>query len=311
MIGRLFSVAAMWAAIALPAGAQAKDKDRERSRDRDERQSAARIDTLLPLSRNGSIEVQLHSGDVIITGWSRNEVRIIGESARGELRIDATSSQIEVGGRMVRGRMGDTRLEMSVPHGTRLDIATHSGDVTVRGVRGELDLTTNNGDVVIEDVTTRLDFETVSGDLQVLRVEGIVRGETMSGDITLHSATGDVDLETVSGDIVLRDIRSKSIRAETVSGSVEYEGQTENDGRYDFASHSGDVRLILPSALGALIAVETYSGTIDSDFEIVLQPGQRHGKTFEFQVGKGGARIDASSFSGGIYLQRGSSRDRE
>jgi hypothetical protein len=101
------------------------------------------------------------------------------------------------------------------------------------------------------------------------------------------------------------------VRAETVSGSVEFEGRTERGGRYDFASHSGDVRLVLPQTLGALISVETFSGTIDSDFPITLTPGQRHGRQYEFQVGDGGARIGASSFSGGIYIQRGTSRDRE
>jgi hypothetical protein len=109
----------------------------------------------------------------------------------------------------------------------------------------------------------------------------------------------------------LRNVRSKYVRVESVSGSVEFDGRTETGGRYDFASHSGDVRLWLPAALGAMIAVETFSGTIDSDFPITLQPGQRHGKQFEFQVGDGGARIDATSFSGGIYIQRGTGRDRE
>jgi DUF4097 and DUF4098 domain-containing protein YvlB len=183
--------------------------------------------------------------------------------------------------------------------------------VSVHGVKGEVDVATTTGDVVIDDASTRVSFESMSGDVQISRVQGDLRGEAMSGEIGVTDVSGGVEVETVSGDLTLHNVRSRSVRAETVSGSVEFEGRTERGGRYDFASHSGDVRLVLPQTLGALISVETFSGTIDSDFPITLNPGQRHGRQYEFQVGDGGARIGASSFSGGIYIQRGTSRDRE
>jgi DUF4097 and DUF4098 domain-containing protein YvlB len=295
-------------AFALSANAQEKDKDRDRDRDVD---YASTVDTLLPLARNGAVEIQLHAGEIIVTGWSRSEVKVRAESERGQVRVDASPSYIEIGTRGVRSRHGDTRVEVSVPEGTRLTVAAGSADVSVRGVKGEVDVTTTTGDVVIDDASTRVSFESMSGDVQISRVQGDLRGEAMSGEIGVTDVSGGVEIETVSGDLTLHNVRSRSVRAESVSGSVEFEGRTERDGRYDFASHSGDVRLVLPQTLGALISVETFNGTIDSDFPITLNPGQRHGREFEFQVGDGGARIGASSFSGGIYIQRGTSRDRE
>jgi DUF4097 and DUF4098 domain-containing protein YvlB len=295
-------------AFALSANAQEKDKDRDRDRDVD---YASTVDTLLPLARNGAVEIQLHAGEIIVTGWSRSEVKVRAESERGQVRVDASPSYIEIGTRGVRSRHGDTRVEVSVPEGTRLTVAAGSADVSVRGVKGEVDVTTTTGDVVIDDASTRVSFESMSGDVQISRVQGDLRGEAMSGEIGVTDVSGGVEIETVSGDLTLHNVRSRSVRAESVSGSVEFEGRTERGGRYDFASHSGDVRLVLPQTLGALISVETFNGTIDSDFPITLNPGQRHGREFEFQVGDGGARIGASSFSGGIYIQRGTSRDRE
>jgi DUF4097 and DUF4098 domain-containing protein YvlB len=297
-------------AFALSANAQEKDKDKDRDRDRDVEYTST-VDTLLPLARNGAVEIQLHAGEIIVTGWSRSEVRVRAESERGEVRVDASPSYIEIGTRGVRSRHGDTRVEVSVPEGTRLTVAAGSADVSVRGVKGEVDVATTTGDVVIDDASTRVSFESMSGDVQISRVQGDLRGEAMSGEIGVTDVSGGVEVETVSGDLTLHNVRSRSVRAETVSGSVEFEGRTERGGRYDFASHSGDVRLVLPQTLGALISVETFSGTIDSDFPITLNPGQRHGRQYEFQVGDGGARIGASSFSGGIYIQRGTSRDRE
>jgi DUF4097 and DUF4098 domain-containing protein YvlB len=312
MIARYLWVVALTAATALSASAQAKDKNKDRDRDRDrDLDYTSSVDTLLPLSRNGAVEIRLHAGEIIVTGWSRTEVKVRGTSERGQLRVEASPSHIEIGARTIRGRLGDTRVEVSVPEGTRLTVSGNSADVSVRGVKGEVEVTTMSGDVVIDDASSRVGFESVSGDVEISRIQGDLRGEAMSGEVDVTDVTGEVELETVSGDLTLHNVRSKYVRAESVSGSVEFDGRTEAGGRYDFASHSGDVRLLLPAALGAMISVETFSGTIDSDFPITLQPGQRHGKQFEFQVGDGGARIDATSFSGGIYIQRGTSRDRE
>jgi DUF4097 and DUF4098 domain-containing protein YvlB len=312
MIARYLWAVALTAASALSASAQAKDKDKYKDRDRDrDLDYTSSLDTLVPLSRNGAVEVRLHGGEIVVTGWSRNEVKVRGTSERGQLRLQASPSRVEIGANTVRGRLGNTRVEVNVPEGTRLTVSGNSADVSVRGVKGEVEVTTMSGDVVIDDASSRVGFESVSGDVQISRVQGDLRGEAMSGEIDVTDVSGEVEVETVSGDLTLRNVRSKYVRVESVSGSVEFDGRTETGGRYDFASHSGDVRLLLPSALGAMIAVETFSGTIDSDFPITLQPGQRHGKQFEFQVGDGGARIDATSFSGGIYIQRGTGRDRE
>jgi DUF4097 and DUF4098 domain-containing protein YvlB len=312
MIERFALAAALTVATALSASAQQKDKDKDRDWDRDrDRDYTSAVDTVLPLNRNGSVDVRLNSGEVTVSGWSRNEVRVHGTSERGEIRVEGSASHVEIADHTLRRRRGESRVEISVPEGTRLTIHGHSTDVSVRGVKGEVEIATMSGDLVIDNAASRVEFESVSGDVQVSRVQGDLRGEAMSGEIDITDVAGEVEVETVSGDLTLRNVRSRYVRAETVSGSVEFDGRTEAGGRYDFASHSGDVRLVLPSALGATISVETFSGTIDSDFPITLEPGERHGKQFQFRVGDGGARIDATSFSGGIYIQRGPSRDRE
>lgn len=313
MSGRYLWAMVLTAACALSASAQARDKNKDRDRDRDDDpEYTSRVDTVLPLGRNGAVEIHLHTGEVIVTSWARNEVRVRGTSERGQIGLEATPSRIQIGTRPEYSRHGEAHLEVTVPEGTRLAVGGNSADVSVRGVKGEVEVTTMNGDVEIDNASSRVSFESVSGDVQVSRVQGDLRGEAMSGEISVTDVAGEVEIESVSGDLTLHNVRSRSVRAETVSGNIEFEGRTESGGRYDFASHSGDVRLLLPSALGARIAVETFSGTIDSDFPITLQPGQRHGKEFEFQVGDGGARIGATSFSGGIYIQRsGTSRNPE
>jgi DUF4097 and DUF4098 domain-containing protein YvlB len=57
--------------------------------------------------------------------------------------------------------------------------------------------------------------------------------------------------------------------------------------------------------------IETFSGGIDSDFPVTLQPNQTRGSTrnIEFKIGDGRSRIVAETFSGQIKLQRGDGRD--
>ncbi len=84
-------------------------------------------------------------------------------------------------------------------------------------------------------------------------------------------------------------------------------------GRYEFNSHSGDIRIAVPGG-GATLDVQTFSGDVDSDFPMTLQPGSRsggRGKGMQFTIGGGGARITAQTFSGDITIQRASGASRE
>jgi DUF4097 and DUF4098 domain-containing protein YvlB len=66
------------------------------------------------------------------------------------------------------------------------------------------------------------------------------------------------------------------------------------------------VRLALPANTDATLTVETFSGEIESDFPIRLEPGfehqMSHPRRFEFTLGKGGGRIAAETFSGDVRI---------
>jgi DUF4097 and DUF4098 domain-containing protein YvlB len=129
----------------------------------------------------------------------------------------------------------------------------------------------------------------------------------VSGDVALTGARGDVEIETVSGDLELRDVTAKQIRTHTTSGDVSFAGRIVDAGRYEFNTHSGEIRLLLPGDVGAQLSVSTFSGGIESDFPITLRPGE-HGigasqaKRLDFSLGQGSARIIAETFSGDITL---------
>lgn len=269
----------------------------------------SRLDTTLALDKSGTVSITNRSGEIIVTGWARNEVRVHATSESDNIRLDATQNRVslEVGG--YRGH-GETRFEVTVPYGARVLARAQSGDLSIRGTKGEVEATSQSGDLTIEDVDGHLEVNSLSGDLRVRGVRGDMAVNLISGDMTLDDASGNVDITTVSGDITMRGIVSKSVRAKTTSGDVSYDGTIDRAGRYEFAAHSGDVGLSIPRDAAAQLTVSTWNGDIESEFPITLAPGE-HGigsataKRFTFDIGGGGgARVIAESFSGDITIRR-------
>ena len=284
---------------------------RRRDYDRDYRST---VDTSFDFDRRGLVSLTLGSGDIIVTAWSRDQIRIHATSESGGVRLDATSSRVSLDLSNRYGGGGDSRFEVTVPIGVRIVARAQSGDVAISGTQGEVDARSQSGDVKIEDVASRLDVGTLSGDIEARGVNADVQIKSVSGDIRVSDFKGDFEGETVSGSIELHGAAGHRVRSHTTSGDLVYEGSIDPSGTYEFSAHSGDIKLNIPSSTSAQLSVSTWSGTLDSDFPITLRPGE-HGigsgqaKRFTFDIGNGAARISAETFSGDITIgSRGSSR---
>jgi DUF4097 and DUF4098 domain-containing protein YvlB len=307
MRSSLFVCAVLAFATSLPGAASAQ-RNRDRDREREESQDVqSRLDTTFAFSRTGVVDLTQISGDVIVTAWERGEARIKAYAERGRIRSSLSSSRLTLEIESVRGRVGDSRFEVSVPVGVRVLARSTSGDVSVKGTKGPVDAHSTSGDVIVTEATDRIVLESVSGDVRASQLTGELRAESVSGSVEVRDATGDVRAETTSGDVTLLGVTSRSVYATTVSGEIEYDGTIDANGRYEFHAHSGDIRLEIPESSSAQFTVETFSGSLDSEFSLTLQPGQRstgRPRRFEFTLGSGNARVTAESFSGDIVLAR-------
>jgi len=289
---------------AMPAVAQQRSSSSSRSSSDDEYQS--RIDTTLAFDRKGTVVLSLSGGEIVVTAWNRDQVRVRARSERSVIRLDATPARLSLD--ISRARGGDTRFEVTVPVGVRVSARATSGEISISGTKGGVDANTQSGDLTVDDVAEVIDLRTMSGDIVARGLVGNVEINTLSGDVNASDVRGDVELSSVSGDLDLRNAVAKYIRARTTSGDLSYDGNIDPAGRYEFAAHSGSVYLTVPQTTGALLSVSTYSGSIESpDFPITLKPGEHnvggHGQRFTFEIGKGDARISAESFSGDITIR--------
>ena len=138
------------------------------------------------------MSLTLGSGDIVVTSWSRDQIRIHATSESGGVRLDASSSRVSVELSNRYGDGDDSRFEVTVPVGVRIVARAQSGDIAISGTQGEVDARSQSGDIKIEDVANRLDIG------------------TLSGDIEAHGINGDVQIKSVSGDIHVSDFKGTS-----------------------------------------------------------------------------------------------------
>ena len=310
---RRLALAAALVALALPATLAAqRSRDSRDSRDDSE---LSKLDTTIAFGPGGTVDLSQVSGSITVTAWNRKEARINATSEYGELRADLSSGRISLEVRSRRGRRGDSEFRLQVPVGTRVIARSISGDVRVDGVKAAAELRTVSGDIQVSDAADQVTLESVSGSVHAKQLAGTVRAQSVSGDIALEGIAGDIDAGTTSGELSLRDVKSANVRAETLSGDLEYRGTIEKAGRYEFKSHSGEVRLGVPEGAGATFAVSTWSGSVESVIPMRLEPssdspGRGRAKRMEFTIAGGGARIMVSTFSGDITIERAGVRGR-
>ena len=286
--------------------------DVDNDNDDDNDQDGETIDTTVAFSGQGGIvDLGIISGTITVRGWSRGEAKIHATSEEGRIDFDHSPNRIMLDVR--QGHNGDSEFDVTVPFGTRVLMRSTSGDLHSEGVKGPIEVRTVSGEVRVGDVVGDAIVEGVSGDIEARNIDGNLRVNCVSGAIQLSSIHGEVEASTVSGDITLPNGKSRIVRMESVSGDLEYGGSVAADGRYDFHSHSGGITLRIPADVGAALSMETFSGSIESEFRIMIAGTDSgghgaSGQHIETTLGHGGAHISIETFSGDIRLQHLSSQ---
>ena len=62
--------------------------------------------------------------------------------------------------------------------------------------------------------------------------------------------------------------------ARAVNGNIDYAGDLARSGRYEFVSHSGDIRLMLSGGTGFEVQANSFSGNVRSEFPVNRRGGR-------------------------------------
>jgi DUF4097 and DUF4098 domain-containing protein YvlB len=311
------------------AAQQAREAERRRREEsRRGPEFTEQVSKTLRLSRNGTLDLQNISGDIVVTGGGGNDVRVDAtkrvrhpneSEARAllkaiEIRIEERNGSVEVRTDYPRRNWsGGVDYTVSVPREANVILRSVSGDIRVSNVNGDLRAETASGDIMATAVRRLRQAKTFSGDLEITDSDGEdVAGSTISGTIVARGLKArSVDLQSVSGDLRLTDVESDRTFVRSVSGTVDFSGRLAKTGRYEFQSHSGDVRVAPVGAPGFAIEASTFSGDLRSDYPLTLQGNppnppnsfaRRNTRGIRGSFGEGGALLTVQSFSGNITI---------
>lgn len=266
------------------------------------------IDETRGLKSNGRVSVNNVAGIIEVSTWDRNEVSIGGRlgSSDDKLEISGDSNELNVVVRLPKkSRNGhDTVLELRVPNNARVELETVSADVVVNGSKGPVKVNTVSGDIALALGSSEVSVQTVSGDVKLKAPSIITRLNSISGDLDLDGLSGQLSLETVSGNIELRrGGKFSDLKLKSVSGDLRLDVALTDSAQVGGQTLSGEITMIVPQALSGTALLKSFSGDVHCEGATTVE--NHSSKKREYVWGDGrGARIELSSFSGDIRVER-------
>ena len=267
-------------------------------------QQAVQMDRTVDVQPGTRLQLDNHFGNVTIRTWDRSAVRVQGSHPIGttvEVQPGAALLQIEAD--RPGGPTNPVTYTLTVPADMAIEVEVIQGDVDVAGTRAGMDIQSVHGSITVVGGADMLTLESVQGMIKLTGARGRVSVASVNQGIELNDIRGDVQAEAVNGAIHMRGIDAGRVSAETVNGSVSYEGAIRNDGWYRFSTHNGGIDLTIPSNVGATFTASTFNGTLHTTFPVTLHEA-KEGKEFTFTLGSGGARIELESFNGTMSIRR-------
>ena len=303
------------------------------------RQGPEQIDKVTQTFKVGdgaALDLSHLAGDVRVTGGNGSEIRVEAtkrvrhrdpEQAKrllAALRVDINNFNGRVEVRTIYPRRGEFGNNVSasvdyviaVPVGAAVALKSISGDLIVTNVKGEVRAETVSGDVDVSATPNVAVAKTISGDVtardigtQTTLVLSTISGTVLGTGLRVRA----LEAGSVSGDVRLVGSEIERLEAKSVSGNIEFDAPLAKGGRYEFTSHSGNVRILLSGNTGFELDADTFSGSVRSDVPVTLRtmgrPEQGRGRggsnrAIRGSVGDASAFVSVRSHSGSVVISR-------
>jgi DUF4097 and DUF4098 domain-containing protein YvlB len=222
------------------------------------------------LAADGRVELDNLNGDVHISAWDRNEVKVDAvKYANTKERLDEASIEVNSDKGYLSIRTMYPEHDRNFNWGSRNNPAGVEYTLTVpRNARLE-------------------EIKLINGSLDIRGVSGEVRASLINGRLEAQNLSGRAELSTVNGRLEARfdQLPAKTVELNSVNGSVE---------------------LTIPSDSKAEIEASTVSGGIGNDFGLHVNNHRFVGHELRGELGSGGPRIRLQNVNGRIEIHHAS-----
>ncbi|HUC28760.1 MAG TPA: DUF4097 family beta strand repeat-containing protein [Candidatus Acidoferrum sp.] len=218
------------------------------------------------LTPDGRVELDNINGDVHITSWDRNEVKVDAvKYAYTKERLDEAQIEVDAGKDYVSIRTQYRDHDLNFNWGSHNNPAGVEYTLTVPRM-AQLD-----------------EIKLINGGLDVSGMSGEVRASCINGRLEAHDLAGRARLSTVNGRLEARF--------------------DQLDGRdLELNSVNGTVKLTIPSDSRAEVEANTVSGGIENDFGLHVNHHRIIGHDLRGELGSGGAHIHLQNVNGRIEI---------
>ena len=218
----------------------------------------------------------------------------------------------------------DFKKSYSIAPGGQIVIGTISGTIKIEGYKGiAIEVVANKhgvdreqAEIVDRSAGNAIDLRVIyrAYNLTRARVDFEIkvpsntgynfrRISTFDGDIEISRITGGLRAESVRGNIEIRGVTGL-VSASSHSGNIRVEiDQAEGRNNMRFSSISGNVTVLAPAELDALIDMSSMSGQLKTDFPIEIHE-RRYGpgRSARGRLGQGKQILFMTSVSGMVSL---------
>jgi DUF4097 and DUF4098 domain-containing protein YvlB len=264
-----------------------------------------------PLNPGGTLEISNVAGSVIVLGGA-GQVEISGTLGDDveELEITGGGDHLEIRVKTPRNTTRDMNLEshltVRAPGDADLKVQTVSSSITVEDMNDRLELQSVSGEIQARTRPRVLSAQTVSGTIHTIGALERTKVQSVSSKIELGEISGRLEASSVSGGISITGGSLEEADLSSVSGDVEISTSLPAGADLSINSHSGAVTLDLGGSASASFDVTTFSGDIDNELTSDTAESTSEyapGKSLEFSIGGGSARVDINSFSGDVTIR--------
>ena len=257
---------------------------------------ADRIEKHFAVQSKPKITVRNSTGRIQVKAWTKSEVMVAWTNASGKavVETEVAGNRVEVATRMNEdGAPADdtkTDFEITVPVESELSVRTDSGNVTVESVHGDMT------------------FDTVGANLQLTDVDGYMVAKTIDGSLVCTRCSGKLEANSISGNVQMISPTLDSVRVQTSSGNILFDGSFLSRGIYIMKNFSGTIEVHFSPSDSFDVNATSLKGdvinqaTFKPDTHGNPRPASKWGQSLFGTMNEGHAKVELSSFSGTIKI---------
>ncbi len=257
---------------------------------------ADRVEKHFPVQGKPMVTVRNASGKIQVKAWNKNEVQVAWTNAGGKAVVETeqAGNRVEIVTHMANQNVSaadvKTDFEITIPVESELSVRTDSGNVNVESVHGDMT------------------FDTVGANLQLSDVDGYMVIKTIDGSLVCTRCAGKLEATSISGNMQMIEPTLNSIRVQTSSGNILFDGSFLNRGVYIMKNFSGTIEVHFAGTDSFDLNATSLKGSVINqasfkpDAHGTHHPSSKYGQSLFGTMNEGHAKVELSSFSGTIKI---------